>query len=144
MVHDNPSSEVWRSLPLDQTEAFYLCNQSRLSHKLDPHPIIQHDNLSKIGPLWSWVPKGEKMLFTKIDSKGEENLKGRIDKRRGSTKILSTQVGEQALKHECCISLCNSYVRCIVMHFFFSNTLLVWWLASIIWMMNWSTSMYRK
>jgi hypothetical protein len=48
------------------------------------------------------VPKGEKMLFTKIDSKGvftkidskgEENLKGRIDKRRGSTKILSTQVG---------------------------------------------------
>jgi hypothetical protein len=39
------------------------------------------------------VPKGEKMLFTKIDSKGEENLKGRIDKIRGSTKILSTQVG---------------------------------------------------
>jgi hypothetical protein len=45
------------------------------------------------------VPKGEKMLFTKIDSKrGElikegdqlENLKGRIDKRRGSTKILRT------------------------------------------------------
>jgi hypothetical protein len=39
------------------------------------------------------VPKGEKMLFIKIDSKGGENLKGRIDKRRGSTKILSTQVG---------------------------------------------------
>jgi hypothetical protein len=39
------------------------------------------------------VPKGEKILFTKIDSKREENLKGRIDKRRGSTKILSTQVG---------------------------------------------------
>jgi hypothetical protein len=39
------------------------------------------------------VSKGEKMLFTKIDSKGGENLKGRIDKRRGSTKILSTQVG---------------------------------------------------
>jgi hypothetical protein len=39
------------------------------------------------------VPKGEKMLFTKIELKGE-NLKGRIDKRRrGSTKILSTQVG---------------------------------------------------
>jgi hypothetical protein len=32
--------------------------------------------------------KGEKMLFTKIDSK-----RGEIDKRRGSTKILSTQVG---------------------------------------------------
>jgi hypothetical protein len=27
------------------------------------------------------VPKGEKMVFTKIDSKGGENLKGRIDKR---------------------------------------------------------------
>jgi hypothetical protein len=27
------------------------------------------------------------MLFTKIDSKGGENLKGRIDKRRGSIKI---------------------------------------------------------
>jgi hypothetical protein len=39
------------------------------------------------------VPKGEKMLFTKIDSKGGENLKGRIDKRERSTKILSTQVG---------------------------------------------------
>jgi hypothetical protein len=39
------------------------------------------------------VPKGEKMLFTKIDSKGGEYLKGRIDKRRGSTKIMSTQVG---------------------------------------------------
>jgi hypothetical protein len=34
--------------------------------------------------------KGEKMLFTKIDSKEEENLKGTIDKIRGSTKILST------------------------------------------------------
>jgi hypothetical protein len=43
------------------------------------------------------VPKGEKMLFTKIDSKGDskggEYLKRRIGKRRGSTKILSTQVG---------------------------------------------------
>jgi hypothetical protein len=37
--------------------------------------------------------KEEKILFTKIDSKGEENLKGRIDKTRGSTKISSTQVG---------------------------------------------------
>jgi hypothetical protein len=37
--------------------------------------------------------KKKKMLFTKIDSKGGENLKGRFDKRRGSTKILSTQVG---------------------------------------------------
>jgi hypothetical protein len=33
------------------------------------------------------VPKGEKILFTKIDSKGGENLKWRINKRRGSTKI---------------------------------------------------------
>jgi hypothetical protein len=152
MVHDNPSSEVWRSLPLDQTEAFYLCKQSRLNHKLDPHPIFQHDNLSKIGPLWSLVPKGEKMLFTKIelkggeaqrgrkilftkiDSKGWENLKERIDKRRGSTKISSTQVGGAS----------SSYVWCIVMYFFFSDTLLVWWLASIIWMMHWGTSMNRK
>jgi hypothetical protein len=74
-----------KKLALDQTEAFYLCKQSRLNHKLDPHHIIQHDNLSKIGPLWSLVPKGEKMLFTKIDSKGGENPKGKIDKRRGST-----------------------------------------------------------
>ena len=100
-------------MPLDQTEAFYLCKQSRLNHKLDPHPIIPYDNLAKIGPLWSLVPKGEKILFTKIelniftkielkggenvvhkiDSKRGENLKGRFDKRRGSTKILSTQVG---------------------------------------------------
>jgi hypothetical protein len=57
MVHDNPSSEVWRSLPLDETEA---CKQSRLNHKLDPHPIIQYDNLSKIFSLWSLVPKGGK------------------------------------------------------------------------------------
>jgi hypothetical protein len=28
-----------------------------------------------------------------MDSKGKENLKGTIDKRRGSTKISSTQVG---------------------------------------------------
>jgi hypothetical protein len=35
------------------------------------------------------VPKEEKILFIKIDSKRGEN-----DKRRGSTKILSTQVGE--------------------------------------------------
>jgi hypothetical protein len=39
------------------------------------------------------VSKGEKILFTKIDSKRGENLKGRIDKRRGSTKILSTRIG---------------------------------------------------
>jgi hypothetical protein len=32
------------------------------------------------------VPKGEKILFTKIELKGGENLKGRFDKRRGSTK----------------------------------------------------------
>jgi hypothetical protein len=32
--------------------------------------------------------RGRKMLFTKIDSKRGEN-----DKRRGSTKILGTQVG---------------------------------------------------
>jgi hypothetical protein len=75
MVRDNPSSEVWRSLPLDQTETFYLCKQSRLNHKLDPYPIIWHNNLSKIGPLWSLVPKGEKMLFTMIDSKGEKMIK---------------------------------------------------------------------
>jgi hypothetical protein len=83
MVHDNPSSEVWRSLPLDQTEAFYLCKQSRLDHKLDPNPIIWHDNLYKIGLLWSLVTKGEKMLFINIDSKRGENLIGRNDKKKG-------------------------------------------------------------
>jgi hypothetical protein len=35
---------------------------------------------------------GENVVH-KIDSKRGENLKGRINKRRGSTKILSTQVG---------------------------------------------------
>jgi hypothetical protein len=39
------------------------------------------------------VPKGEKLLFTKIELKGGEAQRRRIDKRRGSTKILSTQVG---------------------------------------------------
>jgi hypothetical protein len=34
MVHDNPPKEVWRSLPLDQTEAFHLGKQSRLNHNL--------------------------------------------------------------------------------------------------------------
>jgi hypothetical protein len=72
---------------LDQTEAFYLRKQSRLNHKLDPHPIIQHDNLSKIGPLWSLVPKGEKMLFTKIDSKGGENLMGELIKEGDQLKF---------------------------------------------------------
>jgi hypothetical protein len=64
----------------------------------------------KFAPCGQLVPKGEKILFTKIELKEGEAQRGRIDKRRGSTKILSTQVGEQALKHECCISMCTSYV----------------------------------
>jgi hypothetical protein len=55
----------------------------------------------KSAPCGHWCQKGKKLLFTKIDSKGGENLKGkpkgekigRNDKRTGSTKILSTQVG---------------------------------------------------
>ncbi len=78
-------------MPLDQTEVFYLCKQSRLNHKLDPHPIFQHDNLSKVCSLWSIGAKGgenvvhkdrtqrrtstKKMLFTKIDPIGEKMIK---------------------------------------------------------------------
>jgi hypothetical protein len=31
MVHDNPYLEVWRSLPLDQTELNIFCKWSRLN-----------------------------------------------------------------------------------------------------------------
>jgi hypothetical protein len=64
-----------------------------LNHKLDPHPIIELDNLSKICSLWSLVPKEGEMLFTKIELKGGEAQRRRNNKREGSTKILSTQVG---------------------------------------------------
>ena len=47
----------------------------------------------KFAPCGQLVPKGEKILFTKIELKEGEAQRGRIDKRRGSTKILSTQVG---------------------------------------------------
>jgi hypothetical protein len=43
----------------------------------------------KMVPCGLWCQRGRKILFTKIDSKKRR----RIDKRRGSTKILSTQVG---------------------------------------------------
>jgi hypothetical protein len=33
------------------------------------------------------VPKGEKMLFTKIDSKGGENLKGKLIKEGDQLKF---------------------------------------------------------
>jgi hypothetical protein len=39
------------------------------------------------------VPKGGEILFTKIELKGGEEQRRRNNKREGSTKILSTQVG---------------------------------------------------
>jgi hypothetical protein len=39
------------------------------------------------------VPKGGEMMFTKIELKGGEAQRRRNNKREGSTKILSTQVG---------------------------------------------------
>ena len=47
---DNPWNEVWRSLPLDQTELNIFCKWSRLNQiwENDPHLTWFHPNLSKI------------------------------------------------------------------------------------------------
>ena len=62
MVHDNPLLEVWRSLPLYQTELNIFCKWSRLNQigKMILTPLIDIDNL-KIELLWSLMTKGEKL-----------------------------------------------------------------------------------
>jgi hypothetical protein len=79
MVHDNPYLEVWRSLPLDQTELNIFCKWSRLNQI-------------------------EKMILTYHAKGGEVIHKDRViggankwnDIVRGSTKIWSTQVGRES------------------------------------------------
>ena len=76
MVHDNPYLEVWRTLPLDQTELNIFCKWSRFNQieKWSSLIMVSH-NLSKI----------LSSPFVVIDDKGGEV----IHKDRGQEVSLS-------------------------------------------------------